>query len=325
MTIRCGMSGDTVKRIEEQLSSLKLYSGPIDAAFGGGLEAAVKNYQLQKRLPASGAVDAATWSVLFPGEPTPVSELAERPLAERCLALTGSFETGKYPPDCFCGLTGDFDGMGMSFGALQWNIGQGSLQPLLGEMFEQHPDTARSIFNEHFETVKALRDAPLPDQLTFSRTIQVKGQVMEPWRGMLITLGRAAEYQQIQANHANRLYEQALALSEEYGLQSERAVALLFDVVTQNGSVGTIEKARILADYAQLPSVPGGNEVAKMRIIANRVAEHANAKYVDDVRTRKLAIANGEGTVHGIFYDLADVFNLTLNPYGKNAAAAKTG
>ena len=31
------------------------------------------------------------------------------------------------------GLSGDFDGQGLSFGVLQWNLGQGSLQPLLAD------------------------------------------------------------------------------------------------------------------------------------------------------------------------------------------------
>jgi hypothetical protein len=55
-------------------------------------------------------------------------QMTNLPLAGRSLALTGSFETGKLPPDCFSALAGDFDGQGLSFGALQWNIEQGSLQ-----------------------------------------------------------------------------------------------------------------------------------------------------------------------------------------------------
>ncbi len=44
------------------------------------------------------------------------------------LAITGDFETIGDP---FAGVTGDFDGMGISCGVLQWNIGQGSMQPLV--------------------------------------------------------------------------------------------------------------------------------------------------------------------------------------------------
>jgi Putative peptidoglycan binding domain len=322
MTIRRGMSGDTVRRIQELLSSLKLYLGPLDSSFGGGVESAVKNYQSQQHITPTGLVDTATWSQMFPGQPTPVSELANKSLPDRCLALTGSFETGRYPPDCFWGLTGDFDGMGISFGALQWNIGQGTLQPLLKQMFEQHGDVAQSIFHEHFDTVKSLGVAPLLDQLAFTRSIQSNGQMHEPWQGMLFTLGRTPEYQGIQTSHALNLYQQALQLCGEYGLISERAVALMFDIVTQSGSIGSVVKAQILADFSHLPSNDPGNEVAKMRIVANRRAEASRPQFIDDVRTRKLTIANGVGTVHGIVYDLEDMFCLTADPFAKAAAAA---
>jgi hypothetical protein len=315
MIIRSGMSGDAVKRIEEFLSSAGLYAGHIDSFFGGGLESAVKTYQKQQQLTPSGLVDAATWSRMFPGQPAPVSDLANRPLPDRCLALTGSFETGRYPPECFWGITGDFDGMGLSFGALQWNVGQGTLQPLLGQMFDQHTSVAQDIFHEHFDTVHSLRGSPIPDQLAFTRSIQTKGVLQEPWLGMLVTLGRTPEYQTIQTAHASNLFQQALSLCSEYGLTSERSVALMFDIVTQSGSISSIVKAQILADFGSLPASDPGNEVAKMRIVANRRAAASNPKYIDDVRTRKLAIANGNGKVHGIVYDLADMFNLTVNPF----------
>lgn len=34
----------------------------------------------------------------------------------------------------------------MSFGVLQWNIGQGTLQPMLNEMFSSHPDIVSTTF-----------------------------------------------------------------------------------------------------------------------------------------------------------------------------------
>ena len=321
MTIRCGMSGDTVKSIQQLLSSLNLYTGPIDSLFGGGLESAVKNYQKRHGLKPSGLVDSATWMQLFPGQPVPVSPLAGQPLAGRCLALTGSFETGKFPPDCFCGLTGDFDGQGISFGALQWNIGQGTLQPLLKQTFEQHPAVAQSIFHEHLDTLQSLATASLPEQLAFTRSIQAKGRILEPWRGMLTALGRAPENWQIQTNHAAKSYRTALQLCTQFGLASERGVALMFDIITQNGSIRSIVRAQILADCASLPSGDAGSEVARMSSIANRVAASSNPKYRDDVRTRKLLIATGQGVVHGIAYDLAGDFSLTLNPYSTSSAA----
>ena len=317
MIIRRGMSGDTVRLIQQRLQQVGALKGPIDGDFGGGSEAAVKTFQKAQSLTPSGAVDAPTWDKLFPGQPAPVNPLASAPLINRCLALTGSFETGKQPPDCFCGITGDFDGQGISFGVLQWNIGQSSLQVLLKDVFEQHPAVCRDIFHENFDTVLALGSAPVNQQLEFARSIQNRSVVQEPWMGMLKTLGRTPEFQNVQVEHARKKYDTAVQLCAEYQLQSERATALMFDIVTQNGSVGPIIKAQILADYESIPAGSSESiETARMRIVANRRSAAARPEFVDDVRVRKLTIAEGKGTVHGIYYDLEETFGITLNPRG---------
>jgi hypothetical protein len=234
----------------------------------------------------------------------------------RCLALTGSFETGTMQPDCYCGLVGDFDGQGISFGVLQWNLGQGTLQFLLRDAFEKYADVCQNIFHEHFETVKALGQASKSDQLEFARSIQNRGQVNEPWRGMLRTLGRTAEFQKVQAEHASRIFELAEQMCSEYGLVSERAIALMFDIVTQNGGIGPITKAQIQSDFTAIVGLNhNDSEVAKMRSIANRRAAVCKPAFADDVRMRKLTIAEGTGVVHGINYDLENTFCITLNDF----------
>ena len=322
MILRPGVSGMAVQRVEEFLKAAQLYNGPIDSSFGGGLESAVKSFQKKQNLPPTGLIDGATWAKMFPGEAQPSSPLAGKPLLDRCLALTGTFETSKYPPDSYAGLTGDFDGMGISFGVCQWNIGQGTLQPLLEQMFEQHSEVAEDIFHEHFDTVKSLKTASLPEQLSFTRSIQRNGQLNEPWKGLLTTLGRTPEFQSVQASHASGFFDRAVAQCGQYGLTSERAVALLFDIITQNGSIGNVIQAAILADFSQLKPNDPELEVLKMRIVANRRAAAANPKFIDDVRTRKLTIANGAGVVHGLVYDLEDMYDITLKPFGQGATAA---
>src|SRR5712691_3404509 len=44
------------------------------------------------------------------------------------LRITGGFEVSTDP---WAGVSGDFDHMGISVGVLQWNIGMGSLQPMV--------------------------------------------------------------------------------------------------------------------------------------------------------------------------------------------------
>ena len=314
MTLCIGMSGDYVRSVQRLLAGLSLYPGPIDSSYGGGTYAAVKTFQLRNHLPPTGLVDAPTWELMFPGQPEPVSDLSSESLSDRCLALTGSFETSTYPPDSFCGLSGDFDHMGLSFGVCQWNIGQGTLQPLLEQMFQQHPAVAQDIFHEDLETLASLQKAGLPEQLAFARSIQNKGQIIEPWRGMFLSLGRTPEFRAIQASAASASFKLALELCARYGLTSERAAALMFDILTQNGSIDTSVSRAILKAVARLPA-SAENEVARLVIIANHVADSAAPEHMIDVRNRKLAIAQGAGIVHGLHYDLAEVFGIRLSPF----------
>ena len=53
----------------------------------------------------------------------------------------------------------------------------------------------------------------------------------------------------------------------------------------------------------------------KLESIANRRAEAANPRWIDDVRRRKLCIARGGGVVHNITYDLEQQFGIRLERY----------
>ncbi|HZN26861.1 MAG TPA: peptidoglycan-binding domain-containing protein [Burkholderiales bacterium] len=312
-----GSHGAQVRQIQEALKAKGLYRGPVDGDFGGGTQAAVMAFQRSSTLGADGRVGPETWRKLF--ETTaevPAPDIHAQNLAARCLALTGSFETGVGVPDCYCGISGDFDGQGMSFGVLQWNFGQGSLQPLLLEMASEHADVMEQIFGTQLRALKEALGASHEDLMNFARSVQhpVKHTVFEPWRGYARALGRTPEFQRIQVKHANGNFQQALSLCREYDLWSERAVALMFDIVTQNGSIRKITRAQILADIQALPSgLPDAErEVMKLEIVANRRAEAANPRWVDDVRRRKLCIARGRGMVHGISYDMEEQFGIRL-------------
>lgn len=255
---------------------------------------------------------------VFPDEEIPRPALLQKPLAYRCLAPTGAFETGAPIPECLAGLSGDFDGQGLSFGALQWNLGQGSLQPVLQEMDRTHPKILREIFHEHYPVLREMLRAEQEEQLAWARSIQdlKRFALYELWRGLFKSLGRREEFQDIQVKYADRLYRSALELCKTYGVRSERAVALMFDIKVQNGSISALVQAQIEQDFKQLqPSEDRDtDEAARLRIVANRRAEAANPRWVEDVRARKLTIANGAGTVHGSHYTLDDQYGIRLMP-----------
>ncbi|MHB8148917.1 MAG: peptidoglycan-binding domain-containing protein [Desulfobulbia bacterium] len=310
-----GSTGDDVTRIQKALKDAGFYQGEPDGVFGSQTEIALKNFQTASGLGADGIVGPATWGKLFPSPASAPKEVSGN-LDSRCLALTGSFETGKFSPECFATMTGNFDGQGMSFGALQWNFGQGTLQTLLKEMFANHQDIASGIFGENLGKLQQAINGGKEAALSFAASIQdpAKHTITDPWKQMFRALGLTPEFQAIEVRGAAAYYEKGIRLCQDYGLWSQRGRALMFDICVQNGSIADSVKALIMADFGKLPqsASPEETELAKMRIVANRRAEGANPKFVEDVRRRKLCIAEGKGVVHGITYDLAAQFGLDL-------------
>jgi hypothetical protein len=313
---RRGSKGEEVVTLQRRLQELGLYRGAIDGHFGGETELAVRRFQRDHHLDVDGTVGSDTWAALFPaaGE-LPVPALLSKPLEFRCLALTGAFETTVPPPGCFSCVAGDFDGQGISFGALQFNLGQRTLQPILQDLDRRHSDLMEDIFDEQIGDLRAMLAADLPAQLTFARRIQDPGfRLHEPWRGMFVALGRTPECQQLQLQQASKNVERARSLCTQFGVSSPRALALMFDIIVQNGSISAAVATQIDVDFRRIdPALgPQEREAHRLRIIANRRAEAANPRWVEDVRTRKLCIANGAGRVHGAFYDLEEQYGLML-------------
>lgn len=313
MTIyRHGSRGSDVIRIQKQLQRLGLYRGAIDGIYGDGTQGAVTAFQRAQEIAVDGSVGPTTWAHLFEDSEVGPPAILDEPLAFRTLALTGSFETGSTPPQCFSEISGDFDGQGISFGALQWNFGQGTLQPLLDRMHEQHPDVMREVFRENLGALQTVLKSSRDEQMEWARAVQdLDSFVLDgPWRSFFKELGSRQACQQIQMERAHGLYDAAVQLVKDYGLNSKRAVALMFDIKVQNGSISAVTEQQIREDFTALPQTEG--ETARLCIVANRRAEASNPRWTEDVRSRKLTIATGRGSVHGMHYVLDAAYGIDL-------------
>jgi peptidoglycan hydrolase-like protein with peptidoglycan-binding domain len=63
--LRVGMEGSAVLGLQQRLTALGFYSGPINGVFDSKTEAAVKAAQQKFNLPADGTVGPATWNALM--------------------------------------------------------------------------------------------------------------------------------------------------------------------------------------------------------------------------------------------------------------------
>ncbi len=64
-TLREGMFGPAVTRVQERLKALGFYAGALDGVFGPGTEAAVMEFQESVQLVDDGIVGPATWGALL--------------------------------------------------------------------------------------------------------------------------------------------------------------------------------------------------------------------------------------------------------------------
>ena len=164
--------------------------------------------------------------------------------------------------------------------------------------------------------LKQALDSDLEKQAQFAWSIQGRSthRIDPVWADMFAQFGQSREGQLLQTKHAKPYWDRASRLCINYGLYSERAIALMFDIAVQNGSISRQTSQIIHRDFESLdPNLSWSKrEEVCMEIIANRRAEAANPRWIEDVRCRKLTIARGEGHVHGLHYDLEREFDITL-------------
>jgi hypothetical protein len=144
---------------------------------------------------------------------------------------------------------------------------------------------------------------PLAEQITWADSISSgpsKTRVPPEWKDAFARLGDEPIVKRLQMQRAYDKYFLPCARSAwTLGLRSELGIELAFDVHVQNGRFKPDAFALATALPAHTP------EIERRRRLAHAVADSANPRWAEDVRERKLALANGQGSVHGRHYHLA--------------------
>lgn len=235
---------------------------------------------------------------------------------QKAVEITSTFETGK--PGGFYGLSGNFDGQGLSFGLVNWTVGTGSLQPLLRDFAREHPQRWATAFGPHaagfLRVITPTGRAAEKEQRRFAveemnSVTVIRGRkrwaIKEPWATYFSRLSEDREFQQIQVRYVRVLLKRADEYCRALGLRSERAFAFMFDAVSSHGRgwltkrIGGMQKRKLAIDAGlqRLRAQHGGRPVpesAILLLIADVLAATSAARWAAKVRARKRWFVTGE-------------------------------
>ncbi len=308
------VSGSLVRTVQDALQRETHKVGVSDGIFGKDSSGAMKKWQEKTGRPANGDVSLAEYKTLTGETPEPF---------EICLQLTASFEGHGF------GLAkGDFDGAILTWGIIGFTFAHEEIQGLIAEI--DADDEGKAAVATAFGDLEAsFRDAlnfkPTgPKAKQWSASISEPGnpgKLLPPWRDAFKALGTTKVARKYQLKRAReRYWARAEADAKKLDLGDLRGLGLCFDIAVQCGGVDADETATIEQRIAAAGVHVTGQ--ARREIVANVVADAGkNKEWIEDVRSRKLTIATGQGEVHKSLYrmrdwglDIPDLASLRVDP-----------
>jgi hypothetical protein len=285
-----GAIGGIVARLQQSLTAAGCNTKGSDGIYGQDTSAAVRSYQSKNSLPITGILDDVAWQMLM-GSPIP-------PASQRSLQLTACFEGHGF------GLAkGNFDGALLTWGIIGFTMLAGEVQQIIFAVNSAFPQCVTNAFGDKATELLNIMSAGSSEEANWANSLTLNGGFLaEPWRSMFQAFGAMPEVQteqlkRVQADYLNP----AIKVARSLGLSTELGLALCFDIQVQDGGIKTSAMDEISSQSSADISEP------RLRtIIANAVADSARPQYQADVRSRKLTVARGSGTVHGHTYVLSN-------------------
>jgi len=232
-----GARGGIICSIQRRLAAgAYYYAGALDGQYGGRTERAVTAFQQNANLPANGAIDDGTWSMLMQ-QPLPT-------LFERVLQITAAFEGHE-----FSTIQGNWDGAWLTWGVIGFTLKHGELTKILLSVATSHPAVLSGAFGEQTPTLLQALRASAPQQEAWANTISDGATVKEPWRSGFQRLGEQPVVQAAQLERARHAYfAPARRTAAACRLRSERGLALCFDIHVQNAGINNVDNTDESAD-----------------------------------------------------------------------------
>jgi peptidoglycan hydrolase-like protein with peptidoglycan-binding domain len=278
----------------------------IDGVFANQTASALKLWQAKAGLQATGIADDVSW--------LGVTHTSMPSLFRRCLALTAAFEGQGYTL-----AIGNFDGAGLTWGIVGFTLVTGDLAKVLKIINARAPQIMTTAFGAQLPELMNILDAKKADKVAWADKISTgpkKAGLRTDWRDAFEELGNQPVARAVQDEVAHDDYWRIAARDlATYGKMTELDAAIFFDTAVQSGGVDDAKGQAITAELDALGPDAGHRE--RLLAIANGVTADVNPKYADDVRSRRIAIASGSGSVHGAEYKTSgwalDLFPITQN------------
>jgi len=202
-------------------------------------------------------------------------------------------------------LAGNFDGQIISWGPFQWNLGQGTLQPLMKRIVALDPLTVQRHLGA--DIMPAIKTDHLV-QFAKQQILTPSGNARTDWQKRFARLAQEPVTQRVFAEFMTPYLRAGERVCTELDFHTERAYALGVDVAVQNGGPRKdhfdLYRQR-LGDGSEFP-----DEWMRLKLFAAAVADRALARWRDDVYARKSTIALGRGTVHKRAYVMHEDFGI---------------
>ncbi|MGQ7278671.1 hypothetical protein ACT91Q_11935 [Brevibacillus thermoruber] len=232
-------------------------------------------------------------------------------LKKKLLLSTGFFEGD----DNYSTITGNFDGQGISFGIIQFNFGQGTLQPLLKEYMNNYEAEYKSIFGTAKAATlkKVVFDYSKSQQINWGNSIsdpKNKSRVLAEWRDPFQKMGAKSSNQELQIKYAQDYFNRAETFADQFGIISTQGLAFLFDQAVHEWSFS--KSISSIADKIDEVADQYRRSEGKRMPDEDRLSILLDYVKTTDGRNRRRAIKNGEGRVHGKDYDIRD-FDLSYD------------
>lgn len=163
--------------------------------------------------------------------------------------ITAGFETAGDP---YMGVSGDFDGMGISCGVLQWNIGQASLQPMVKAVGQAVVSAAMPVNGaEMWSACTGSITSGLAIVRGWQAGAELKPGPKAELRALMGTPQMRAEQDKVIAGVAASAYKQATDWAAAGGAApTKRLFCWFFDVLTQNGGLEGLTPAAVASFIA---------------------------------------------------------------------------